>query len=161
MNSPAPVPEPLTAQGLRPLLSCAVGLDLSQPRAAKEILDQRFPIQGEWVTRVHEAFRQGLAAGALCAKGNADIAFSRILRPGPDSLDFSVDAVNMRVPGPDHIHPRGEVDLCLAAEGDPRFDGQSEGWVVYGPGSRHVPTVTGGRMHIIYLLPGGAFELVK
>ena len=39
-----------------------------------------------------------------------------------------------------------------------RFDGNAPGWVVYGRGSAHVPTVTGGEMLILYFLPGGAIE---
>ena len=34
------------------------------------------------------------------------------------------------------------------------------GWVVESPGSEHVPTVEGGRMLIVYLLPEGAIEFV-
>jgi hypothetical protein len=64
----------------------------------------------------------------------------------------------MTAPGPRHKHPRGEVNLSFALEGAPRFDGQPEGWVVFPPGSEHVPTVTGGRMLIAYFLPGGAIE---
>ncbi|MBP6368696.1 MAG: DUF4863 family protein, partial [Burkholderiales bacterium] len=38
------------------------------------------------------------------------------------------------------------------------FDGQGAGWVVYGPGSAHSPTVAGGRALVLYLLPQGAIE---
>ena len=62
----------------------------------------------------------------------------------------------MNGPGLAHTHPNGEIDLCFAMDGDPRFDGHPEGWVVYGPGSWHVPTVTGGTMAILYFLPSGA-----
>ena len=49
-----------------------------------------------------------------------------------------------------------EIDLCLALEGSPTFDGRPPGWLVLPPGSRHVPTVTGGDMAILYFLPDGA-----
>jgi hypothetical protein len=39
-----------------------------------------------------------------------------------------------------------------------RFDGHGAGWLVYGPGSAHRPTVTGGRALVLYLLPGGAID---
>jgi hypothetical protein len=32
--------------------------------------------------------------------------------------------------------------------------------VVFPPDSAHVPTVTGGRMLIVYFLPGGAVEWI-
>jgi hypothetical protein len=60
--------------------------------------------------------------------------------------------------GPGHTHGNGEIDLCLAVGGTPRFDGHGPGWVVYPPGSWHEPTVTGGAMDILYFLPGGAIQ---
>jgi hypothetical protein len=38
------------------------------------------------------------------------------------------------------------------------FDGVSDGWKVYEPGSVHCPTVTGGSAYVMYLLPEGAIE---
>ena len=55
----------------------------------------------------------------------------------------------------------GEVNYCVALEGEPRFDGHAPGWVVMPPGSGHVPTVSGGRMLIVYLLPKGQIEFTK
>ena len=54
---------------------------------------------------------------------------------------------------------RGEFDLCFALSGAPTFDGHPPGWVVLPPNSWHVPTVAGGRMAILYFLPGGAFQM--
>jgi len=71
-----------------------------------------------------------------------------------------VDLVWMTGPGINHRHPKGEINLCFAVEGAARFDGQPEGWVVFPPGSQHVPTVTGGRMLIVYFLPSGAVEWI-
>ncbi|MNL76803.1 hypothetical protein D3C87_2028270 [compost metagenome] len=45
--------------------------------------------------------------------------------------------------------------------GDARFDGHGAGWLVYGPGSAHRPTVTQGRALVLYLLPGGAIEFTR
>ena len=66
----------------------------------------------------------------------------------------------MDSPGPQHRHGNGEVDLCFTTRGDARFDGHAQGWVVYPPGSVHVPTVTQGEMLILYFLPGGAIEFM-
>jgi hypothetical protein len=38
--------------------------------------------------------------------------------------------------------------------------GQGPGWVVEAPGSQHVPTVAGGTMLIVYLLPQGRIEFL-
>jgi hypothetical protein len=66
----------------------------------------------------------------------------------------------MTGPGPRHRHPRGELNYCIALEGAPTFMGQAPGWVVEPPGSEHVPTVAGGRMLIVYLLPQGEIEFL-
>jgi hypothetical protein len=65
------------------------------------------------------------------------------------------------VAGPHHRHPTGEIDLVLPLSGDARFDGRGAGWVVYGPGSAHRPTVRGGKALVLYLLPQGAIEFTK
>ena len=44
---------------------------------------------------------------------------------------------------------------------DALFDGRAAGWVVYGPGSAHRPTVSGGKALVLYLLPDGAIEFTK
>jgi hypothetical protein len=87
---------------------------------------------------------------------------------GPDSLRFGnllkgkmrIDIVDMTGVGPGHTHPNGEVNLSFATEnldsGCTSFDGQSEGWLVKYPGSWHKPTVSNGRMIIVYFLPRGA-----
>ena len=87
--------------------------------------------------------------------------FGRVTKALPESDDFSIDVVHMNGPGPHHKHPGGEVNYCIALDGEPRFDGQPPGWVVMPPGSGHVPTVSGGRMLIVYLLPKGQIEFTK
>src|SRR5438046_2356742 len=75
---------------------------------------------------------------------------------------FSIDVVEMNdIAGPHHRHPNGEIDLVMPLEGDARFDGHGAGWVVYGPGSAHRPTVSGGKALVLYLLPDGAIEFAK
>ena len=60
--------------------------------------------------------------------------------------------------GPRHRHPNGEIDMVIPENDDGEFDGHGKGWVVYGPGSAHSPTVTGGRVFVLYLLPEGAID---
>ena len=86
--------------------------------------------------------------------------WSRIFGDSEDSCGLSADAVLMSVPGPRHAHPNGEIDLCFAVDGAPEFDGNPPGWTVYAPGSEHVPTVTGGTMLILYLLPQAAIRFL-
>jgi len=56
------------------------------------------------------------------------------------------------------VHPQGEIDLVMPLSADARFDGQGAGWVVYGPGSAHSPTVREGRALVMYLLPAGQIQ---
>lgn len=151
----------LSPAALRPLLEFIAQLDLRNPKEAQAELQRHFPHHGEFVLELRDALRDAVAAGRACYKGQPPVQFSRLFAASGESHNLSADAVLMSAPGPLHVHPNGEIDLCFVEEGEPRFDGHGEGWVVYGPGSRHVPTVKGGRMLILYLLPGGAIEFVK
>lgn len=142
---------------LRPLVEALQGLDLSDPAAASAALAERLPFEGDLVASVRAATLAGAEEGWLLPRENGPIRYGRVTK---DLLGFSVDAVRMETPGPKHRHPNGEVDLCFATRDDPRFDGQPEGWVVFPPGSVHVPTVAGGEMLILYFLPGGAMEFL-
>jgi len=146
---------------LAELLVFASGLDLSQASASRKALEEAFPFEGDFVRSVAERLRRGVAAGTLCDRGRPPVRYSRVFPASPASSGLSADAVLMSAPGPRHRHPGGEIDLCFAEEGNPRFDGREPGWVVYAPGSVHVPTVEGGIMLILYLLPGGAIEFLK
>lgn len=152
-------PPALTREGLQPLLEFAVGLDLAAPDAADR-LEQAFPFTGPYVQGIGALLCAGIDAGDLCDRGELPVRFSRVWR-ADDAGSFSADAVLMTGAGPLHEHPLGEIDLCFALEGEPTFDGHPAGWVTYGPGSRHVPTVRSGMMAILYLLPGGAIRFVK
>jgi hypothetical protein len=129
-------------------------VDPSQPDAARK-LAARLPLGGPELSAVRAALRAAVESKAVADRENDGVRFSR-LRKAEGEGDFSIDVVHMDKPALAHTHPRGEIDLCFAVEGDARFDDQPEGWTVYPPGSWHVPTVTGGAMDILYFLPGGA-----
>jgi len=151
-------PPTLDPAGLAPLLTFVAGLDLRDPAAARAALQRAFPPDGAFVRGVLEHMEAGVIAGTLCHRGEAPVKWSRVFKAAPESRNFAADAVLMSAPGPRHRHPNGEVDLCFAIDGAPTFDGHPPGWTVYPPGSEHVPTVAGGTMLILYLLPGGAIE---
>ncbi len=146
---------------LAPLLDFVAGLDLSDPTAARAQLERAYPLEGVFLRELRAAMEAGVAAGTLCQNGESPVRWSRMFKASPESRGFSADAVLMSAPGPRHRHPNGEVDLCFALDGAPRFDGNPPGWTVYPPESAHVPTVSGGTMLILYLLPGGAIEFLK
>jgi hypothetical protein len=65
------------------------------------------------------------------------------------------------VVGPHHAHPKGEIDMVMPLTRRAKFDGHGAGWVIYGPGSAHRPTVSDGKALVLYLLPQGAIEFSK
>ena len=127
----------------------------------------------DWLNREHgtdsdtyrdfiAACREGVAEGWLCEHEAGGIRYGRVFKPDDDLQGFSVDVVDMdNCAGPHHRHPAGEIDLVMPIEGDARFDEHSAGWVVYAADSAHVPTVSGGRALVLYLLPGGSIEFTR
>jgi hypothetical protein len=104
----------------------------------------------------------GVAAGWLCDREGGGIRYGRIFKPEPALHGFSVDVVDMNdIAGPHHVHPNGEIDLIMPIEGNARFDGRPEGWLVYPPGSGHKPTVSSGRALVLYLLPDGKIQFTR
>lgn len=148
-------------ESFRPLLAAASGVDLAHPLLAQAELARRFDPHGTAARALNRALVALLDERKIADRGELPVRWSRVSKATPESADFSIDAVDMNGPGPHHVHPNGEVNWCVALEGDPRFDGQPAGWVVMPPGSGHVPTVSGGRMLIVYLLPGGKIEFTK
>ncbi|MBC8329424.1 MAG: DUF4863 family protein [Planctomycetes bacterium] len=151
----------LTPRDLHPLLAFAATLDLKEPAVAREGLEAEFPFDGPFVQELGRSMREALAGGTICNHGAAPLQYSRLFSESEESAGFSADAVLMSVPGPLHEHPEGEIDLCFAVDGAPRFDGNPPGWTVYEPGSKHAPTVEGGAMLILYLLPDGAIRFLR
>ncbi|MFT7463497.1 MAG: hypothetical protein ACI9EF_001841 [Pseudohongiellaceae bacterium] len=142
-------------------LAAAAAVDLSDASAARDQLEAAYPHQGETATALRAALVAAVDEGVICHRGNDTIRYSRLAKAGDGTLNFSIDFVWMVGPGVNHRHPSGEINLCFAIDGEPTFDGQAPGWVAFAPDSAHVPTVTDGRMLIVYFLPGGAVEWIN
>ncbi len=119
----------------------------------------RAALAGLDLSALISALKLAHSEGWLTPKEAGGVRFGRLCRPSPETAGLSVDVVDMAGPasGP-HTHVSGEYDLCIVLEGRPRFDGHEPGWVVYPAGSRHIPTVVGGRMLIAYFVPDGAIR---
>ena len=125
-------------------------------------LTMELPLTHPAIAAVRAAATAGVVEGWLCNREGGGIRFSRPVKPSDASAGYSVDAVVMdRVAGPKHTPTNGEINLCFTEDGDAKFCGHREGWVVFPRGSSHVPVVTDGRMLILYFLPGGAIEFTK
>jgi hypothetical protein len=152
----------LLEQALAPIFAALKDAEPNDGAALAERLNRELPPTSDAVRAVHTAAASGVAEGWLCNKEAGGVRFSRPVKPSDASAGYSVDAVVMdRVSGPKHTHTNGEINLCFTEEGDARFCGHREGWVVFPRGSTHVPVVTDGRMLILYFLPGGAIEFAK
>ena len=128
-------------------------------RALQDYLNQQFPADEETFQSLATACRQGISEGWLCRHEQGGIRFGRVIKPAPETHDFSVDVVLMdNLAGPHHRHPKGEIDMIIPETDGAQFDGQGEGWMVYPAETAHRPTVSNGRAIILYLLPEGAIE---
>jgi Domain of unknown function (DUF4863) len=108
------------------------------------------------------ACEAGVAEGWLANREGGGIKYGRIFKPADDLHGFSVDVVDMKdLAGPHHTHPNGEIDLVMPIDPGASFDTRPAGWCVYGAGSAHRPTVSGGRALVLYLLPQGAIEFTR
>lgn len=122
-------------------------------------VNELYPVDGESVTALRDLATSGFDEGWLTPRSQGAVQFGRLVKPSAESSQFSCDAVYMpSCPGPKHSHPEGELNLCIAMDGEPRFDDSGPGWCHYSPGTTHIPTVTGGTMLILYFLPNGAIE---
>lgn len=122
-------------------------------------LNATWPPGSTTYAELAQACRTGVAEGWLCHREAGAIRFGRIVKPTPRTHGFSVDVVQMEdLAGPYHVHPLGEIDLIVPISEQAKFDGRPAGWCVYGPGSAHRPTVSGGQALILYLLPQGAID---
>jgi hypothetical protein len=143
-------------RALAPVLAVVGRVDPNDPDAATK-LSRELPIDGPVLEALRQVVRRGVDERWLAERDSGGIRFSRVRKAGSEN-ELSVDCVNMAMAGPGHTHPNGEIDLCFAVSGEPRFDGRPAGWTVYPAGSWHVPTVAGGEMDILYFLPGGAIR---
>ena len=141
---------------LAPVLAVVKTTDAANPEAASQ-LAEAFPLAA--LQDLASLVREGIEAGWLCERAAGGVRFSRVAKADhAATAPLSIDAVHMDGAGPGHTHPNGEIDLCFATEGAPRFCGNAPGWTVYGAGSAHAPEVADGEMLILYFLPGGAIE---
>ncbi len=129
-------------------------LDLRDPVAARDALTAA--VSAADADALTAAIRAAHALGTLTPRAaGPSVRFGRVAKPDADNGGCSIDAVDINGAGAGHTHPRGEVSWCVPIEGVPAFEGVRAGWAVLGAGSHHVPTVTDGRMVIVYWIPGG------
>lgn len=122
-------------------------------------LNRRYGPGTDTFQQITEACRSGVHEGWMGLEGDSRRRGGRVLEPTPATRNLSVDVVEIAdITGPHHSHPGGEACAVLPVTEGARFDGNAEGWCVYPPGSGHFPSATGGRLQVMFFLPGGAIE---
>jgi len=154
----------MTPDELTPLIArvtaSASGRPLDDTLAAH--LNETFPPGQETFEAIRAGCQSAIEAGWMCDREAGGIRFGRVMKPGPETHDFSVDVVLMNdVKGPHHGHPLGEIDMIMPVTPEARFDGYGAGWCVYAPDTAHYPTVSGGEAIVLYLLPKGEIAFTR
>ena len=139
---------------MKPVIDAVAGKPVDQNLARE--LNHRFPAGGEAFKAIEAACHSAIEAGWMCRQGAPGRRFGRVVEPGPESGNLSIDVVQLEdMVGPHHSHPKGEICLTMPMTPAAEFDGGGAGWCVNEPGSAHRPTVTGGGALVLYLLPDG------
>jgi hypothetical protein len=121
-----------------------------------------FPPYGPTCSAIRQACDEAIAAGWMCSQGQAGRRFGRVIEPTAATQRLSVDVVELEdIAGPHHRHPNGEICLVMPIDAEATFDGRGAGWLVYGPGTAHRPTVRKGKALVLYMLPDGVIEFTK
>ncbi len=142
---------------MAPILAAVAGKPVDI--GLEKYLGARFPGDGEVFANVEAACRDAIEAGWMCAEGEGDRRFGRVVEPVQSTGDLSIDVVDMtNLRGGHHKHPTGEILMIMPQDKDATFDRRGRGWLVYAPGTAHRPTVENGRALVLYLLPGGEIE---
>ena len=145
---------------MRPVIDVVAGRPIDQGVA--DDLNRLFPAGSETFKTIEAACHAAIEAGWMCSHGTAGRRFGRVVEPGPETRDLSIDVVQLEdIVGPHHSHPKGEICLTMPVTPTARFDGRGAGWCAYEPGSAHRPTVTDGEALVLYLLPDGEIDFTK
>lgn len=131
-------------------------------KALQTDLNARFPAHGPIYEKIFQSCKDGIGQGWMCKYEQGGVRYGRVIKPAEALGGYSVDVVRMQdLVGPHHRHPNGEIDLIMPLSPTAKFDQNPAGWLVYGPGSAHSPTVSDGAALVLYLLPQGAIEFSR
>jgi len=145
---------------LAPIIAEARQADWGDALARR--LNEVCPAGGPGFAALEALCEAGIAEGWMGLAGEGPRLGGRVVEPSAETGDLSVDVVQLvDFTGPHHRHPGGEICAVMPERAEGRFDGNVRGWAVYPPGSSHWPAATGGRVRILFLLPGGAIDYTE
>ncbi|MDJ0522880.1 MAG: DUF4863 family protein [Planctomycetota bacterium] len=138
---------------LRRLLATFDSVDLAAPDAAVAVLDERHPFDSDDIHSIRELLADGLDDDWIVLNElHPGVSQGRIIR---ELGGYSVTALLIRGTGRGHTHPEGEIGLGFDWAGSPHMNGHGPGWVVFPPGSHHIPEVVDGQMLFLFFRPHG------
>ena len=108
--------------------------------------------------------RIGIDEGWACYAeiDGPDYRRGRLAKPSAETHGFSVETGMLKdVLGNYHRHPRGEINMIGPVDPTGSFCGHGAGWKVFAPNSHHYPTVTGGKVTMLFFLPSGQIEYME
>lgn len=152
--------KPAMLAALRRVMDDIAGEPLAP--ALEATLNGRYGVGSEAYRTLSGLLLQGVEEGwaAYAPIGDdPDYRRGRIQEPCEETHQISVESGLLRdVKGQYHRHTTGEINMIIPIDPDGAFCGQGAGWKVFAPMSEHYPTVTGGKVLIMYLLPQGRIE---
>lgn len=124
-------------------------------------LNDQYGANTEGYAELLRLLRIGIDEGWACYAeiDGPDYRRGRIAKPSIETRGFSVESGMLKdVLGNYHRHPLGEINMIGPVDPTGRFCGHGAGWKVFEPNSQHYPTVSGGKVTMLFFLPGGQIE---
>ena len=127
----------------------------------EDSLNTEFGPHTESFSEIKRLLRVGIDENWACYQiiDGADYRRGRIGVSDDSGHDFVIESARLRdVRGNYHRHPLGEINMIQPVDPTGTFCGSGEGWKVFAPDTSHFPTVAGGTVTFIFLLPKGEIE---
>ncbi|NWA45683.1 DUF4863 family protein [Pseudomonas gingeri] len=124
-------------------------------------LNQRFGATSEVYSELLRLLRVGIEEGWACYAeiDGPDYRRGQLAKSTENANGYSVETGMLKnVLGNYHLHPQGEINMIGPEDDGATFCGNGAGWKVFAPGSQHFPTVKGGKVTMLFFLPGGEIE---
>jgi 2-hydroxylaminobenzoate mutase len=127
-------------------------------------LNERFGASSEVYSNLLRLLRLGIEEGWACYAqiDGPDYRRGQLAKATDNAVGYSVETGMLKnVLGNYHLHPRGEINMIGPVDDGATFCGSGAGWKVFAPGSQHYPTVEGGKVTMLFFLPGGEIQYIN
>lgn len=124
-------------------------------------LNDRYGPSTERFLAIQRLIRIGIDEGWSCYEeiDGADYRRGRLGQDTSSIHEFTLESAMLKdVRGNYHRHPLGEINMIQPLDPEGQFCGSGAGWRVFAADTSHFPTVTGGRVTFLFLLPKGQIE---